>query len=417
MCDMAAVNSHDRGGTLVSLVASVVAVILAWIITCPTALAQPHTPPPAGKATDAPADKKAAAAAPDTAKAAPAPAAEAKYTEDPVNEKLKADQFKVQAILADSQGQFGAAGNQQMFEDFYRNYALPRWSQEKNLSQLTGLRKGLRDSLAKAKPGPVRESLNAMVLEYMQKVCAGHYLPAVQYNAMAMIGELNKEEPSGGGTVTPLPAASEVLIAAIKNPKTPEHIRVAAMVGILRHAAAGISDEDAKAALSNAAMKLVAAADPPPATATKTDEWLSIQAVELLGYLRSVGQRNAIYNALIKTLADNKLSLSIRSAAARSLGRLGYAGANGINPAEAAGALAQLVIDACDDVSARSSPTGKPLLLRGRIRQSLGNVLMALTGADDGAGKGGILSLARRQSARVDRETAKTDRESGGLAG
>ena len=67
----------------------------------------------------------------------------------------------------------------------------------------------------------------------MKQLAAGPYHPAVQVNAMLMIGELNSvEQPP-----TPLPEALDAMIAAVQDTKLSDAVRVAALVGIERHVA------------------------------------------------------------------------------------------------------------------------------------------------------------------------------------
>ena len=135
-----------------------------------------------------------------------------------------------------------------------------------------------------------------------------------------------------------MPEALKVLLAAVENGKLPDAVRAAAMVGILRHAEAGIRDEDARRSLTAAMLRLTAE-DPPTGPAAPGREWILAQAVETLGLLGSVGEDDAVYKAMLKTVDDGKLRLCTRSIAAESLGQLNYAGAAGIDPSEAAATL------------------------------------------------------------------------------
>jgi hypothetical protein len=387
MCHMVTVNVRyfDRNFALRG--ASLLLVFVAGILLSQTALAQPAP----GAVADPPGGKKAAEATPAT------PPVDKKYDEDASDESLKKNGSRVQQILGT--GKF--EGGQDVFDQFYNKYLLARWSVAKNAAELPKMRRELHNHLAKAKSGEVHDHLNTLVLEYMNKVATGNYYPVVQLNAMLMIGDLNKDETAVGGAAKPLPAALDVMVADVQNAKVSDAVRAAAMIGILRHVATGISDEDVKKPLSIALLKLVADVDPSAGAAAPGREWICAQAIEALAYLGSVGQNNAVFNALLKTVADNKLSISTRSIAVRSLGRLNYSGAAGISAADAATAIGQFLIDACNDVPRRAAPTGKPLAVRSWIRRPLSDALTALTGADDGTGKTGIKSVTRDDSQRA----------------
>jgi hypothetical protein len=225
------------------------------------------------------------------------------------------------------------------------------------------------------------------VLEFMSKLAAGPYHPAVQINAMLMIGELNGVE---GPPPIPLPNALDVMLAAVNNTKVSEAVRAVAMVGIQRHVAAKAPDDDTRRTLTAAMLKL-AAADP-AAGAGAGREWILAQALETLGRLGSVGENNAAFKTMLKAVSDAKISFSTRTIAAESLGRLNYAGVAGINPVAAAAVLGQFAIDACTEEIRLTKQTEYPVSRR-RMKQRLGAVLLALNGGDEENPKG-IASLA-----------------------
>ena len=103
----------------------------------------------------------------------------------------------------------------------------------KNIANLPTFRKELRNShLGKRSSGTqVHDHLSARVFDFMKNLVAGPFHPAVQVNAMLMIGELNSVEHPP----TPSPEALRLLIAAVGNTNLSDAVRAAAMVGIQRH--------------------------------------------------------------------------------------------------------------------------------------------------------------------------------------
>jgi hypothetical protein len=365
---------------------------------------------------------KSTAPAPAPAASGPveaAPKSEPKYVEDPVDPDLKKKyRCTIQAILR--KRTFGA-GDQALFDEFYQGWALSRWTVVKTIAKDADYRRELHRDLQTASSGPVHDHLNTLTLEYMNKLIADGYHPAVKANAMLMIGELNAVEQGPTTPPSPLPAALEALVAAVGNAKLSEDLRAAAMVGIRRYAALRIEDEEARRSVTSAMLKLVAAVDPPGESAagpvTAGREWICRQAIDTLADLGSVGQNNAVYGALLTTVADPKLSIFTRSTAAGSLGRLNYTGATGINAVDAAAALGQFVIDACKEELRRAKQLGleKELaerrettildLLRRWTKQHLVAAWMALTGGGvpDDPHKGiGPLATEGDQRAFVD---------------
>ena len=159
----------------------------------------------------------------------------------------------------------------------------------------------------------------------------------------------------------------------------------------------GFTDPEARKSLSTAMLKL-AAEDLPGGPAEAGREWISAQAIGVLGRLGSVGDNNAVFKLLVKKTADAKLSFATRSIAAESLGRLNYSGAAGINALETAAIVSQFVVDACTeelkrvrDLEAKDSEQG---VSRRRMKRQLNAALMALVGGEDNSRKG-IASLAK----------------------
>jgi len=298
----------------------------------------------------------------------------------PVDETLKKDSSKINPILMN--GKF-ASGENGMFDEFYEKYWLARWTQPKNIGNLPTFRKELRSSHLGKKSAntEVHDHLNALLLDLMNRLATDDYHPAVRVNAMLMIGELNSVEMPP----TPWPDALDVLTRTAENTKLPDAVQAAAMVGIRRHVAAGIQD-DARKSLTAALLKL-AAADMPRDTAEAGREWILAQTVESLGYLGSVGENNAVFKIMMKTLADVKLGFSARTSAVESLGRLNYQGVAGINVVETAASLGQFAIDACNEELRLVKETERPVSRR-RMKERLGAVEMALVGTEEENRKG-----------------------------
>jgi hypothetical protein len=365
-----------RGGDMTRLCASLLAAAVAGMVACQTVYAQPAEV----KSSDAP---KAAPATPAPAESAEAaPKSEPKFAQDLVDEALKKNRSPVVAALRQPT-LTGAA--QTMVDDYYRKYALPRWTLEKYASKIADWRKELRGEFMIAK-GQGHEFLTALTLEYMNKLIAGNYPLPTKINAILAIGELNADEQLSAPV--PLPAALPVLIAVADDAKLSDGLRNEAIVGIHRHATAGIEDEAMRRSVTDAMLRLVAAVDPPAnAPAMPVDEgrqWLCRRAIDVLGRLGSVGQNNAVFNAVFKTLDDRKLSLYARSTAAEALGRLNYTGANGINALDAVESVGKFVVDVCKEELrlAETYPDTDVLLFRRYMKQHLMAASAALDGAD-----------------------------------
>ncbi len=330
-----------------------------------------------------PAEAADAADAEDPAEAADG--ARREFKQLPVDEGQKRNINAINPILM--AGKF-TNGQQPAFDEFYQKYFLSRWTDPKYLTYLPSLRKELRIShLGKKSAGTqVHEHLNSLVLDFMKDLVSGEYHPAVQVNAMLMIGELNEVE----SPVKPLPDALKVLLEAIGDAKTPNAVRAAAMVGVQRQVAAKVTDPAAQRAIVAALLKL-AADDISGNEDRDVREWILGQALETLGDLGSVGEGGAAFKAMVKAAGDNNLSLSTRAIAVDSLGRLNYANAAGCDAKEAATTVAQFIVDACAQELRKAKDSGATASRR--MLQCLNAATVALSG-DDATHKG-IASLTK----------------------
>ncbi len=306
---------------------------------------------------------------------------EKQYDRLPVDTKLRTEDGKMRAILL--QGKFADSQTKTDFDKFYTGYFLSRWSVQEDVTKLPKYRRDLSSHLRTAIPGAARNHLISLTLDFLKKLVVGNFHPAVKINAMLAIGELNSVEQNGLTPPVPLPAALDVLISAAGS-KLSDGIRVAAMVGILRHASAGIPSSDARKKVSDLMLRLVAG-DVPAGPAISAQAWMVAQAAETLGALGAVGQKNDVFTALAKLAADGKLPFVVRCTAAGAMGHLNYSSANGIDVVKTAAALGRLAIDACKDgVTTTEDTTRVPF--RRRMLYRLDAVQTAL---------GGIESLAK----------------------
>ena len=306
--------------------------------------------------------------------------------------QFKGQQFEIRRILMNKQFE----GNQDVFDDFIRKYFLGRWTLWENRTTLPGYRKELRNYFQQTKAGEVYDHLGKLVLEFMNGVLRDDYNLAARINAALAVGELNSAEPSGNDSAPPLPQALTPLIDAVNDAKTPDAVRAAAMVGVLRYAAYGIQNDDDRRRLTKS-MLAIATADPPVGPSAAGREWIVAQAAETLGLLGSTGDGNNVFSALSGLVADSRFSDRTRSIAAQALGQLNYAGTAGINPPAEAAKIARFLADACADQMRRSTEAARPVPRR-RIKLLLNVSLAALDGTDER--HKGIMSSATQADQR-----------------
>ncbi|MFI4876043.1 MAG: hypothetical protein ACIALR_11915 [Blastopirellula sp. JB062] len=131
------------------------------------------------------------------------------------------------------------AGKQLMTRFFMGAY-FPSWTTPANRGNVDAKRQDFMRNFY----GPLdtsmtsKKELNRLTLQAMTEMSKPDYHPVVRYNAMLLIGDLNSQEFDVGSKapVSPYHASLDVLLKTLEDPKSDDVVRVAAIVGALRHA-------------------------------------------------------------------------------------------------------------------------------------------------------------------------------------
>ena len=315
-------------------------------------------------------------------------------------------------------GTFDDAAEEQLFVNYYTKDFFPRWTlpefwgrqpfRPPSTPSTDFIRDLCRDLKYAAEAATrlgqrqVYDRLSAITLENMLRLAKSknrNYHPATRLNATLMIGELNA------------PEAIPALLGLAQDAKQAELVRVAAMVGLIRHAnpdihrgnpdTVGIS-EPATIQLSDPATiqavtaAMAAIAETPAPDPAKADgaNWLRAQAAEVLGLLGSPGNSGSVVKALVIMLHDAQLPLAQRCRAAYALGQLNYGGAT----LSAGPCLDTLGGLACDALTAQQ----KGSLSRRGLKGYINDVAAGLRGADDQHSGVGVLAKTAAEQTRRD---------------
>ncbi len=324
-------------------------------------------PAPNATAPPTPAEKE-----PEAEPAAPAPARNVAFKQEMSNEdykkaveKYRREKATVQKIL---RAQVFAAGQEAQFDAYYNEFALPRWTVPENYPALTEFRRELRNDLLAARNGPPYDRLLGLAFEYLSRLTGPEYHPAVRYNAMLAIGELNVQElpPGSRERLQPYPPALKVILDAIKSTDS-DAVRVAALLGLQRHASIGIADAQLRDG-QIVPMLLDLAKSPPPANRSPEGHaWLRTMAINTLATLQAVGPNgrpvppNAeLVKTLVEIVADKDAPATTRSAAARALGSFDYQGFTALTPTQIAAPIGQMAVEICSAELAKTrAPAAK----------------------------------------------------------
>jgi len=297
------------------------------------------------KAGAKPAAEPAEEPAQEPAESEPDPAGQ-QWTELPVDESQKRNQSTVVMRILRSP-KFGSADEQDMLEKYYRNYFLPRWTLNDNRRELPKERTVLLNHIRGASSGEAYDRLNALLLGDMEKFAGNaNFHPAVRVNAALLIGELTAAPPSPTGPPEPHPDAVPVLIRLVENPQQIDAVRVAAMVGLVRHAQFGLREPSARSQVGALVLKLLQTPEG-EGNLPVSRIWMQAQTAEILGHMRAAGNAGSVAKALAAAMVGTRNPMSVRCAAAGALGQLDYAGmAEALNASQFSAALGQLAVDA-----------------------------------------------------------------------
>ncbi len=129
--------------------------------------------------------------------AAQAGAAAKSYTWGKIDPKFNEYRYVTSQKLIKEQvllGRQSLAANQTALDDWYRNYVIQMMLTEENMRDLSELRESLMKDLAKTQNAGVHQYLVSLLYDEATKIVLGDYHPAVEYNAMLIIGDLNQTE-------------------------------------------------------------------------------------------------------------------------------------------------------------------------------------------------------------------------------
>ncbi len=247
------------------------------------------------------------------------------------------------------------------FDAWFEKYYYPLMTDPKELPNLSKLRRELmRDYFNRIKNEPsglaVRDHLNQITLTYLQKLATNNLHPAVRYNAMLIIGDLDDraaETTGGAKPAEPMFKALDVLQSELTSPTQIDAVRVAALIGLRRHAllnrgrAADKQWTEAQTtSLAKSIGAIAAAKKPPTGRSIEGHVWMRRLALETLGELAAARPNPAVTTLIDRIVDDPSESLDLRVAAAKTQGMIKGPLPMGTKPGDAAAKIARVGLDA-----------------------------------------------------------------------
>ncbi|MCS7306356.1 MAG: hypothetical protein NZ602_14765 [Thermoguttaceae bacterium] len=281
--------------------------------------AQPKTPPSTKeKPAPSPEPKAEPSAEPKTELPAKEKTLEP-LLEWPVDEAQRKNRSEVPKLL-----RAGTLSPEQIkfLNEYYTQYGLARWTQVANRAEVRKYREELLRELGQAE-GQAHDQVVQMVMNLLIKMAEGNHHPAARVNAVLALGELNQVEPKPNKPPEPLHAAQPILLQMVQNPQTPDVLRVAALVGLRRHAELAAVADQSKGQWVTVLVNILQERSP-SGRAAVGHAWLRQLAIEVLELLKTPGPNGQAALALMNVLNDTNASINLRVSAARALGNLDY---------------------------------------------------------------------------------------------
>ncbi len=241
----------------------------------------------------------------------------------------------------------------QLFEPYFKTYYFHRWTQPKNIDNLsTYVRKDfLATDLDKA-TGPAREYLLKTSLQALEKMRSNPAVsPSARYNAVLALGLLYDDS---GKTKLYAPALP-ILIDEFNNPAASQANQLGALIGIVRYAQLGIEDQALRENVVPGLLEKVVLEKKPPKDRTEDvhNLFFRVRALEgLAGLCRTVGPKKEFVDLFLTLILDGEEPDELRYLAAKALAEINYAAAaeagTNLSVDQIAGAIIKLAQYACD---------------------------------------------------------------------
>ncbi len=298
---------------------------------------------------------------------------------------------------------------------YYQQVAFPKFTIKENWGILPTLREDLMKELRSAKVPQATQHAIGLIFNKMRTFTQTkeNYHPAVRYNAMMVLADMNAIERGSRGAdgraaayPDPLPAAFDVLLAEYKSPDQIDAVRVAALVGIDRHLKLDLvrpADRriaGAKKQLVFDEMLALLNAGPPAGRSAEGHTWMKRRAIDILAVLGTIGVKAETNAALEKIVADANAPISLRCTASEALAHWTPT-ANKVDAGDVSQNLGLIAVKACKDeldrIAALERREKEMKDLRELIKKP-NPVASGQFGASSGAGGGGGMMSGMMES-------------------
>ena len=350
------------------------------------------------------------------------------YRQDTVNETVGGEQSSIFQSL-----QTGA-GNPDQVQTFLKDYYLARWTVHDNARYVHTYRAELVGDAATMSASGRATFLGASIEQLSALIAAEDVAPAVRFNAVLAIGELN-ESGQAGGTETPYAPAIPALVGfCAADKKLPDYIVLGALIGLVRHAALGISDDAARQSVVQVFLDtLEPSYDRKHNFSQEITAWLQQKAVMGLAAFRSPsggGEGTRILDTFRRIIEEPSGDYQLQNLSARGISEMNFENLGDYDVAGLAHSMLNLILSLSKKevnfiekesirgqygskqkvggagtmgIGAAQPAGGATLaetvnleLVLGQVKYDLESVRMAISGSEGGAG---VQSLVKEDDA------------------
>ncbi len=249
----------------------------------------------------------------------------------------------------------GFGANAGAVEDYFKKYYFPKMTQTDpdSLAELGDRREDLfRRYIRVAANAESQATLTDQTLNVVEAISQGGYHPAVRYNAVLILGNLDQKIAGGRANPTPpipLPAATAVMLGLLeqedfKGVKVHPSVQLGALVGLERHARFGIAPEHAER-VTKAALDVMAQEDSPEEVPNDVHHMMRCRAASVLASQHRKKPDAEVQTALDALMINEKLDLDDRCFVVGLMKMLDYTQADGVDSAATVAALGSLSRD------------------------------------------------------------------------
>ncbi len=246
----------------------------------------------------------------------------------------------------------GFGADKEAVVDYLTKNYLPKMTSYKpeDLAELAKSREKLfKNFIAMASNANSRQELTDLAFKFARFAVRGNMHPAVRYNAVLMLGDLDQQLATGTTPPVPLPAATGELLELVEQPEfngvpVPESVKLGALIGLERHTRYGI-DPQLKDRLTKSMLEVLKNRESPEDVDKEVHDWVLTLAATVLANQYAKEPSQEVQDALTSLIADDKLGLDDRCMVAALLNKLTYAQGGGVDAAATVPVLGQLSLD------------------------------------------------------------------------